>query len=102
MRSKSGERSSHPGSRPAAPPLSLRIADAALRFKIETYHLNEAHAALLAAARLHRYPRTRCHSTGDVFDYDADRLRESCVFTTHTPVEAGHDQFPYDTSLSAF
>jgi glycogen phosphorylase len=68
----------------------------ALGFKIETYHLNEGHAALLAAARLRRYPRMRRLSTGDVLDYDADRVRESCVFTTHTPVEAGHDQFPYD------
>src|SRR3546814_5468556 len=24
------------------------------------------------------------------------RIRERCIFTTHTPVEAGHDQFAYD------
>ena len=28
--------------------------------------------------------------------YDGDRVRERCVFTTHTPVEAGHDRFAYD------
>ena len=28
--------------------------------------------------------------------YDVPRVRELCNFTTHTPVEAGHDQFPYD------
>ncbi|MGH6917164.1 MAG: alpha-glucan family phosphorylase, partial [Geminicoccaceae bacterium] len=27
--------------------------------------------------------------------YDAQEVRERCVFTTHTPVEAGHDRFPY-------
>jgi starch phosphorylase len=27
--------------------------------------------------------------------YDTDVVRQSCVFTTHTPVEAGHDRFPY-------
>jgi glycogen phosphorylase len=48
----------------------------ALGFEIETYHLNEGHAALLTAARLRRYPRTRHLSTGDVLDYDADRVRE--------------------------
>jgi glycogen phosphorylase len=68
----------------------------ALGFRIETYHLNEGHAALLTAALLRRYPRTRRLSTGDVLDYDADRVREACVFTTHTPVEAGHDHFSYD------
>lgn len=68
----------------------------ALGFGIETYHLNEGHAALLTAARLRRFPRTRHLATGDVLDYDADRVREACVFTTHTPVEAAHDHFPYD------
>src|SRR4051794_18579534 len=28
--------------------------------------------------------------------YDPEIARQSCVFTTHTPVEAGHDRFPYD------
>jgi YVTN family beta-propeller protein len=27
--------------------------------------------------------------------YDVMRVRELCVFTTHTPVEAGHERFPY-------
>ena len=68
----------------------------ALGFNIETYHLNEGHPALLAAALLRRYP----HPTGWPYDgalrFDADRVREQCVFTTHTPVAAGHDRFAYD------
>lgn len=28
--------------------------------------------------------------------YDIPRVRELCNFTTHTPVEAGHDRFSYD------
>jgi glycogen phosphorylase len=68
----------------------------ALGFEIETWHMNEGHAALLTAALLRRYPRARRLATGDVLDYDDDRVRAACVFTTHTPVEAGHDHFPYD------
>ncbi len=68
----------------------------ALGFSIETYHLNEGHAALLTAALLRRHPRTTHPGTGDVLRYDDERVREICVFTTHTPVEAGHDHFAYD------
>jgi len=67
----------------------------ALGFDIETYHLNEGHAALLAAGLLreHRHPSDR--PSDGALRYDADRVRERCVFTTHTPVEAGHDRFDY-------
>ncbi len=68
----------------------------ALGFEIETYHLNEGHAALLTAELLRRHPRSTHLGTGDVLHYDDDRVREVCVFTTHTPVEAGHDHFPYE------
>ena len=27
---------------------------------------------------------------------DPEKVRELCVFTTHTPVESGHDKFSYD------
>mgnify|MGYP001587822524 FL=1 len=27
---------------------------------------------------------------------DSDAVRQLCIFTTHTPVPAGHDQFPYE------
>lgn len=68
----------------------------ALGFEVETYHMNEGHAALLAAALMCRYPHPGGEPDADGLIFDADRVRERCVFTTHTPVEAGHDQFDYD------
>lgn len=68
----------------------------ALGFEIETYHLNEGHAALLTLAILKRYPRLPSPELKENVHYDTDRVRDACVFTTHTPVEAGHDQFPYE------
>jgi glycogen phosphorylase len=64
----------------------------ALGFSIETYHLNEGHAALLALDLLNH----RAVKLDGKAEYNIARLRQRCVFTTHTPVEAGHDQFSYD------
>jgi starch phosphorylase len=67
----------------------------ALGFKIATYHLNEGHAALLTLylLRQHRHsPETL--SAGEPA-YDHTYIRKRCVFTTHTPVEAGVDKFSY-------
>ena len=58
----------------------------ALGFDIGKYHLNEGHSALLVTELLRK-------SSGS----DMARVRDACIFTTHTPVEAGHDQFSYDT-----
>lgn len=68
----------------------------ALGFEIETYHLNEGHAALLAVALLRRYRRESLNNLLEAGPYDVDPVRRQCVFTTHTPVEAGHDQFAYE------
>jgi starch phosphorylase len=57
---------------------------------IERFHLNEGHSALLILELLRE---ARAESGGD---WDFGRVRERCVFTTHTPVPAGHDAFPYD------
>ena len=66
----------------------------ALGFDITKYHLNEGHSALLVTDLL----RTATRSTnGDPAQADIARVREACIFTTHTPVEAGHDQFSYET-----
>lgn len=70
-----------------------RVLDA-LGFELETYHLNEGHAALLALSLLRQHPHAPGRPVG-VYRYDADRVRDRCVFTTHTPVEAGHDRFNY-------
>ena len=67
----------------------------ALGFEIHTYHLNEGHSALLTLELLRRHRLLpEMVRPGDCA-YDTPEVRERCVFTTHTPVEAGHDRFPY-------
>ncbi len=56
------------------------------------YHINEGHAALLTLTLLERQLAGRAH--WDVNDGDLEAVRQQCVFTTHTPVPAGHDRFP--------
>ncbi|HSE12608.1 MAG TPA: alpha-glucan family phosphorylase, partial [Rudaea sp.] len=73
----------------------LRILQA-LGFQISTYHLNEGHAALLALDLLRRYPRQPDMLSDAELMYDVARVRSACIFTTHTPVEAGHDRFTHD------
>jgi len=53
-------------------------------FRVRKYHMNEGHSSLLTLELL--------NSSG----MDPEKVRDLCVFTTHTPVEAGHDKFPYD------
>ncbi len=61
--------------------------------KIERYHLNEGHAALATIELLSQLkPKPFILSTKSIEDR-ANEIREKCVFTTHTPVEAGHDSF---------
>lgn len=68
----------------------------ALGFRIRQYHMNEGHAALLCLELLNRYAYPSWDvRTGDS-PYDIPQVRELCDFTTHTPVEAGHDKFPYE------
>lgn len=67
----------------------------ALGFSIRKYHLNEGHAALLTLELLRRYARTP-EAAGMGLNYDVPAVKQRCVFTTHTPVQAGHDQFPYE------
>jgi starch phosphorylase len=73
----------------------LRILRA-LGFDIQTYHLNEGHAALLSLDLLRREVRPADQVDAGDIRYDVGPVREQCVFTTHTPVEAGHDRFSYD------
>jgi glycogen phosphorylase len=65
-------------------------------FEIKKYHMNEGHASFLTLELLNRFKRP----IEDVWDeklvWDTARVKNLCVFTTHTPVEAGHDKFPYD------
>jgi starch phosphorylase len=67
-----------------------------LGFPIRKYHLNEGHASLLTLELLNHH-RLHVEATWDErASWNTRRVQEKCVFTTHTPVEAGHDRFPYD------
>ncbi len=64
--------------------------------RIETFHMNEGHAALLALELLEESLGGRTLEA--VTQEDISAIRRKCVFTTHTPVPAGHDRF--DAELS--
>jgi len=57
---------------------------------VQTFHMNEGHASLLILALLEAHLAGRDR---EVTPEDIDFLRRKCVFTTHTPVPAGQDQF---------
>ena len=65
----------------------------------ERFHMNEGHASLLTLELLleqaRRAGRTRIEPS------DLAAVRQKCIFTTHTPVPAGHDQFPLSALASA-
>ncbi|MBP1625245.1 MAG: alpha-glucan phosphorylase, partial [Acidobacteria bacterium] len=63
----------------------------ALRIQPSLYHMNEGHAAFISL-ELIREKMARDVS----FDEALAQTRQQCVFTTHTPVEAGHDRFGPD------
>ncbi|MFL5577831.1 MAG: alpha-glucan family phosphorylase [Gemmatimonadaceae bacterium] len=56
------------------------------------YHINEGHAALLTLSLLERQLGGRAPWETAVGDVEA--VARQCIFTTHTPVPAGHDRFP--------
>lgn len=55
----------------------------ALGFAIKKYHMNEGHSSLLTLELLKKNT------------FNINRVKNLCVFTTHTPVEAAMDKFPY-------
>lgn len=63
----------------------------ALGVEPSTYHMNEGHAAFLTLELV----RERL-AAGKNFDAATAETKAECIFTTHTPVEAGHDRFPAD------
>lgn len=70
----------------------VRILRALGYHNLESYHMNEGHSAFLTVALMEEQLRAHgrpCHG----FDGEMSVLREKCVFTTHTPVPAGHDVF---------
>jgi glycogen phosphorylase len=67
----------------------VKMLDALGYDGIETYHMNEGHSAFLMIELLKRYKTI-------------DALKQHCVFTTHTPVEAGHERFDRDVIDNVF
>jgi starch phosphorylase len=61
---------------------------------IKRFHMNEGHSSLLVLELLNE----QAEKTGrePTRPEDIEAVREHCVFTTHTPVPAGHDQFPIE------
>lgn len=62
----------------------------ALHIEPRAWHMNEGHSAFLVLERLRELTQG-----GQLFDRAKDMVRNTTVFTTHTPVPAGHDAFPY-------
>jgi len=62
--------------------------------RIERFHMNEGHASLLTLELLDEEAKKAGRRSCGRDDIEA--VRAKCVFTTHTPVPAGHDQFPID------
>lgn len=62
--------------------------------RINRFHMNEGHASLLTLELLDEAAKKR--GANSITDDDVESVRRQCVFTTHTPVEAGHDKFPMD------
>jgi len=64
------------------------------------YHMNEGHAALLSLELLgeEAVAAGRTAINGE----DIEKVRAKCVFTTHTPVPAGHDRFPIEYLTRVF
>jgi starch phosphorylase len=72
-----------------------RMANA-LGLTVNVYHMNEGHAALLTLALLEG--QLGGGPLGAATDSDIEQVRRKCVFTTHTPVPAGHDRFSTEQS----
>jgi glycogen phosphorylase len=74
----------------------VRMAHA-LGCQVNVYHMNEGHAALLTLALLES--ELGGGSLDAATDADIEQVRKKCVFTTHTPVPAGHDRFSTEQTM---
>lgn len=59
---------------------------------VHVFHMNEGHSALITLALLQE--QCAFHPARALGEKEVERVRRQCVFTTHTPVPAGHDRFP--------
>jgi len=67
-----------------------------LGFGVRKYHMNEGHASFLTLELLCHNRNPEALNYDDRESWDLRSVTKRCVFTTHTPVEAGHDRFPYE------
>jgi len=74
----------------------VRMANA-MGKHVNVYHMNEGHAALLTLALLEG--QLGGGPLGAATDTDQAVVRNKCVFTTHTPVPAGHDRFSTEQTI---
>ena len=72
------------------------LALAKLKEKVTVWHLNEGHAAFAGLKRL-----AMLVSRGMSLDAAVQRVRATTVFTTHTPVPAGHDRYDAEACWKA-
>ncbi len=61
--------------------------------RLTTYHMNEGHASLLTLELLRENEKDPEAVWFEQARWDPDTVKDLCVFTTHTPVPAGHDRF---------
>ena len=73
-----------------------------LGFRIKKYHMNEGHAAFLTLELLHEYKKDIEAVWDEEHIWDVEAVKNLCVFTTHTPVKAGHDRFTYELFKKVF
>jgi starch phosphorylase len=64
------------------------------------YHMNEGHAAMLTLELLGEEAEKAGRTS--IRGEDIEKVRSKCIFTTHTPVPAGHDRFPMEYLTRAF
>ncbi len=74
----------------------VRMAKALGR-RVNVFHMNEGHAALLTLALLES--QLGGGPPGAAAEADIELVRRKCVFTTHTPVPAGHDRFSTEQAI---
>jgi starch phosphorylase len=60
------------------------------------FHMNEGHSALLGMELAQQYVHQTVENRQHHYSFSLDQVRKACIFTTHTPVRAGHDQYGYD------
>jgi len=62
--------------------------------ELKRFHMNEGHAALLTIELLNEEAEKAGKDA--IGQPEIEAVRARCIFTTHTPVPAGHDQFPLE------